>query len=257
MPITSVSLLPAAPLLLPAASPSQPADFAAATAELRATVDGILRNLPAADTALLLLPAEEALVIDAPRASLASYGLPDVTTKVTVDEALIAAVSARGQAPRVRSDSLTGDAAVFALLLADARPGLALAPVTVPCRASAASAASAAGLHGIAMGFARAVASVERDVAVIAAGDLAATLDTTSPGYLVEGAIDWDERLVAAVRAGDPLAAGDLGPEEAGRVQARGWASTTVALTLAQGTGWRFRDVTYLAPKGVGQIVAG
>ncbi|TVR35803.1 MAG: hypothetical protein EA388_06040 [Nitriliruptor sp.] len=254
MPITSVSLLPAAPLLLPAASPSQPADFAAATAELRATVDGILRNLPAADTALLLLPDEEALVIDAPRASLASYGLPDVTTKVTVDEALIAAVSARGQAPRVRSDSLTGDAAVFALLLADARPGLALAPVTVPRRASA---ASAAGLHGIAMGLARAVASVERDVAVIAAGDLAATLDTTSPGYLVEGAIDWDERLVAAVRAGDPLAAGDLGPEEAGRVQARGWASTTVALTLAQGTGWRFRDVTYLAPKGVGQIVAG
>lgn len=251
MPITSVSLLPAAPLLLPAASPSQPADFAAAVTELRATVDGILRNLPSADTALLLLPDEEALVIDAPQASLASYGLPDVTTKVTIDEALIAAVSARGQAPRVRSDSLTGDAAVLALLLTVARPGLALAPVTVPRRAGA------AGLDGIAMGLARAVASVERDVAVIAAGDLAATLDTTSPGYLVEGAIDWDERLVAAVRAGDPPAAGDLGPHEAGRVQARGWSPITVALSLAQGSGWRFRDVTYLAPKGVGQIVAG
>jgi len=251
VPITSVSLLPAAPLLLPAASPAQPAAFEAATSELRAAVDGILCGLPAADAALLLLPDEEALVIDAPQASLASYGLPDVTTRVTIDEALIAAVSAHGQAPRVRSDSLTGDAAVLALLLAGVQPGLALAPVTVPRRASA------TGLDGIAMGLVRSVASVERDIAVIAAGDLAATLDTTSPGYLVEGASNWDARLVAAVRAGDQQAAGHLGPDEAGRVQARGWAPITVALSLAQGCDWRFGEVTYLAPKGVGQIVAG
>lgn len=251
MPITSVSLLPAAPLVLPAASPAQPAAFAAAVDQLRGAVEGIVDRLPSADSALLLLPDEEALVIDAPQASLGSYGRPDVTAAVVIDEALIAAVSARGQAPRVRSDSLTGDAAVLALVLAGTRPDLALAPVTVPRRANA------AGLDGVAMGLARAVASVDHEVAVIAAGDLAATLDTTSPGYLVEGASDWDERLVAAVRATDPQAAGALGPDEARRVQARGWAPITVALTLAQGCSWRFDAVTYLAPKGVGQIVAG
>ncbi len=251
MPITSVSLLPAAPLVLPAASPAQPDAFAASVAELRAAVDGVLHRLLPADAALLLLPDDEAMVVDAPLASLASYGLPAVTATVTIDDALLAAVSARGQAPRVRSDHLVGDAAVLGLLLADARPGLALAPVTVPRRAGA------AGLEGLAMGLRRAVASVGHDVAVIAAGDLAATLDTASPGYLVEGAIDWDAELVAAVRSGDPQAAGALGPDEAGRVQARAWAPITVALALAQGCGWRFADVAYLAPKGVGQIVAG
>lgn len=250
-PITSVGILPAAPLVLPAASPAQPGTFAAAVAQLRVAVDEVLHRLPATGTALLLLPDDEALVIDAPQASLASYGSPEVTAAVVIDEALIAAVSARGQAPRVRSDHLTGDAAVLALLLADARPGLALAPITVPRRASA------GGLDGLAMGLTRAVASVGHDVAVIAAGDLAATLDTTSPGYLAEGATDWDAQLVAAVRAVDPQAAGALGPDEAGRVQARAWAPITVALTLAQGCGWHFADVTYLAPKGVGQIVAG
>jgi hypothetical protein len=251
VPITSVSLLPAAPLLLPAASPAQPAAFASAVQQLRTAVDSVLRDLPSATTALLLLPDDEALVIDAPSASLASYGLPEATSPVTIDATLIAAVSARGQAPRVRSDHLTGDAGVLALLLAEARPDLALAPVTVPRRASA------AGLDGIAMGLTRAISSVDDEVAVVAAGDLAATLDTTSPGYLVAGAADWDANLVAAVRAGDAHAAGSLGPEEAGRVQARGWAPITVALSLAQGCEWRFRAVTYLAPKGVGQIVAG
>jgi aromatic ring-opening dioxygenase LigB subunit len=251
VPITSVSILPAAPLLLPAASPSQPADFAAGVEQLRAAVDGVLRELPAADTALLLVPDDEALVIDAPQASLASYGLADVISPVVTDEAVIAAISARGQAPRVRSDHLTGDVGVLALLLASARPGLALAPATVPRRASS------AGLDGIAMGFTRAISSVQHDVAVIAAGDLAATLDTSSPGYLVEGATAWDEGLVAAVRAGDPQAAGALGPEAADRVQARGWAPITVALSLARACDWQFSAVTYLAPKGVGQIVAG
>ncbi len=251
MPLVAVAVVPAAPLLVPEASPAQPEEFVASTTTLRHLVADILEGLPPTATVLMLLAGDESLVIDASVASLASYGLPQVAEKVRIDGDLIAAVSARGQAPRVRSDRLHGDAAVLALLLAAHHPDATLAPVTVPRRANA------SGLRGIAMGLAGAIAAVERDVVVVAAGDLAATLDASSPGYLVEGAADWDARAVAAVRSVDPEALGALGPDEAERVHARGWAPVTVALTLARGADIEFPQVRYLAPKGVGQIVAG
>ncbi len=253
MPIHHVAIIPAAPLLLPAASPSQPEEVRAGVAQLRRHVAVALDRLPATGSALLLDAGPESLVHDAAEASLAGYGLPHVRADVTIDAALLSAVSARGQAPRVRSDRLDGDLAVLALLLADTRPELAVAPVTVP------TGAGSDALTDLANGLLAAVAAVdtaERLVSVIAAGDLAATLATTSPGYLVDGAPAWDERAVAAVQAGDVDAFGALGPEEAARVQARGWAPITVALRLAEAAGVSLADAAYLAPRGVGQLVA-
>lgn len=250
MPVTRVVIVPAAPLLLPDASPAQPDDLIDGVAELRRSVAAALDSLPDHGTALLLDSGPESLVHDAPTASLAGYGLPHVAADITIDEQLLGAVSARGQAPRVRSDRLDGDPAVLALLLAEQRPALRLAPITIPARASA------AGLNDIAVGLDAATASIDGPVHVIAAGDLAATLDTTSPGYAVDGAVDWDAEVVAAVRANDPTALGPLGPEPASRFLARGWAPISVALLLATAHALPVSHVAYVAPRGVGQLIA-
>lgn len=250
MPVTRVVIVPAAPLLVPDASAAQPDHLREVVGELRGTVTTALDSLPEQGTALLLDSGSESLVHDAPTASLAGYGLRHVTADISIDPQLIAAVSARGQAPRVRSDRLDGDPAVLAMLLAQRRPGLRFAPVTIP------AGASAAGLHDIAVGLKAAADSVPEPVYVVAAGDLAATLDTTSPGYEVDGAKDWDAEVVEAVRQHDPAAIGKLGPEAAARFQARGWAPMTVALLLAEMHRLRLDQVTYLAPRGVGQLIA-
>jgi hypothetical protein len=209
-----------------------------------------LRGLEDVDTVILLAAGDEALVHDANQATLASYGHPEVRTDLAHDEELLSAVSARGQIPRVRDDRLDGDLAVLAILATTVAPDVCLLSVTVPAGAGAgALSATAAGLTG-------AADSTDRRVAVVAAGDLAATLDTTSPGYLVEGAVDWDAAAVAALRAGDVEAMAALGPDGAGQVQARGWAPLAVLLTVARKQQHTFGEVTYHAPRGVGQLVA-
>jgi hypothetical protein len=255
VPVSHVVIVPSAPMLVPAASSAQPPDVAAPLADLRAQVTTALLTLPENGSVLLLDPGPESVVHDAEIASLAGYGLANVRADVPIDGDLLTAVSARGQAPRVRSDRLDGDAAVVALLLAEHRPDLALAPVTVPVGASA------FGLHGITLGLEAAIKAVtdgepRHRVAVVATGDLAATLTVISPGYLVEGAEDWDAEVVDAVRACDVDRLGELGPADALRYQARGWAPLVVALHLAIAAGRRFQQVDYAAPRGVGQLTA-
>lgn len=251
MTLAVLGALPAAPLLLPVAAPRIPADHHATVAALRADVSRVIELLPAAATVVLLAGGDEPLVHDAKRATLASYGLPDVEMDISVDLELLAAVAARGQAPRVRSDRLDGDLAVLSLLVARGRPDVAVLPVHVPRRAGGtALAGTAAGLLG-------AAAAIDRPVALIAASDLSAALTTASPGHLVEGAGAWDVATVEAVRAVDPTALAAIGPGEAERVQAHGWAPLLVLLEAAASLGRRFDEVSYHAPRGVGQLVAG
>lgn len=251
MTVEHVAIIPAAPLLLPAASPAQPSDIAAAVQELRTHVNQVLHRLPEAGTALLLDAGPESLVHHADRASLAGYGIAQAEATLRLDADLLAGVSARGQAPRVRSDRLDGDPAVLALLLAAHRPTLRVAAITVP------RGASARGLADIAVGIGSAIDAVAGPVTVIATGDLAATLTERSPGYLVEGAAAWDAAAVDAVERGDRQAFADLGPQEAQRVRAIAWAPIMVALELAGAGDVSFPEVHYLAPRDVGQLVAG
>jgi AmmeMemoRadiSam system protein B len=248
--IAGLSAVPASALLLPAAVPALPEAHRAAITALREDVARALRRLPDRGTVVLLGSGDEPLVHDAKRATLASYGLPDSDVAVTIDLDLLAAVAARGQAPRVQSDRLDGDLAVLALLVADARPEASIVPVVVPRRADPSA------LSGTAAGLLGAATAVDRPVAVIAASDLAATLTMSSPGYLVEGSGDWDAAATAAVRAADPTAMAALGPNEADQVQARGWAPLTVLLEVAAALGHSFEEVNYHAPRGVGQLVA-
>lgn len=251
MTVQHVAIIPAAPLVLPDASPAQPAEVAEQVTELRTRVHDALQRLPAQGTALLLDAGPESLVHHADRASLAGYGLPQAEAPLRQDTELLSAVSARGQAPRVRSDRLDGDPAVLALLLAVQRPTLQVAAVTVP------RGASAQGLADIAVGIRSAIDALDRPVTVVATGDLAATLTERSPGYLVDGAVSWDATAVAAVERGDRQAFADLGPQEARRVKAIAWAPIVVALELAGAADRSFAEVHYLAPRGVGQLVAG
>jgi hypothetical protein len=253
--VAAVVAVPAAPLLLPAASPGQPADIGDEVARLRACVAAALAGLPPVDAVVLLVPGTTVEAGSAPLATLGSYGIPSVAAEIVADTALLDVLARATGAEHVRADRLDGDAAVLALLLAE----VAERGSTVPSPVATLRIPSSAGaetLGGLADVLVDAVDATGRAVAIVATGDLAATLDTSSPGYLVDGAVDWDARAVAAVRDVDADALAGLGPDEAARVQARGWAPLVVLLHVAKRAGLAFADVTELAPRGVGQLVA-
>ncbi len=251
MPLTHLVTLPAAPVAVSELADHVPARFRDEVAALRAAVDRVLERLPSTGTALLIDAGPESLVHDAASASLAGYGYPEVATDLHLATDLLAAVSARGQAPRVRGDRLSGDTAILALLLAATRPELAVAPITIP------SGAGTGALHDVALGLRAAIDAVDAEVVAVAVGDLSASLDTASPGYLVEGAATWDATTAEAVAAGDLPRLGAQGPEEAQRVKARGWAPLTVGLDLALEAELSVETADYLVCRGVGRLVAG
>lgn len=250
MSVRAVAAVPAAPLLLADVSPRQPEDVAGEVARLRAAVDEVLRGLPDVDVIVLIAGGDDATLPDGGCVDLAGYGHPQVRADVPVDRELLAAVATRTSTPRVRADVLTGDLAVLSLLVQAARPDATVLPVTVAVTAGAAS------LGGFAAGLSAAVDATGREVAVVAAGDLSAARETTSPGHLVEGAKAWDEAAVTALAEGDIAAFGQLGPGEARRVVARGWAPLAVLLQVARTADLHLGRTELLAPRGVGQLVA-
>jgi hypothetical protein len=246
--IVSVAAVPAAPLLLPAASPAQPAGLVDEVAQLRAAVTATLRPLVGADVVVLLAGGEQGVLHDRAAASLRPFGLAGTERELPVDTDLLAAVAARGRYPRGRTDQLTGDLGVLALLCDQAGLTGPVLPVEVPASASGeALAAMASGLRG-------AAEAAGRDVALVVGGDLSAGLHTSSPAYRIDGAEAFDRRAVAALETADHAALVALGPDEAGRVQARGWAGLVVADSLAIG-GPEARSVRYSTVRGVGQVV--
>ncbi|WP_052666700.1 hypothetical protein [Nitriliruptor alkaliphilus] len=250
MSVRAVAAVPAAPMLVAGVSPRQPAAIADEVAALRTSVLEVLRGLPDVETVVLLTGGEDATLPDGGCVDLAGYGHPQVRADVPVDRELLTAIATRTSTPRVRADVLTGDLAVLTLLVAEARPGAVVVPVRV------ASAAGAPSLAGFAAGLSAAVDATGRAVTVLAAGDLSASRDTTSPGYLVEGAVEWDEAAAAALSDGDVDRFAGLGPAEARRVAARGWAPLAVAVAVARAAELRFVRCEVHAPRGVGQLVA-
>jgi hypothetical protein len=95
---------------------------------------------------------------------------------------------------------------------------------------------------------------------LVVAADLSASRTSTSPGYLVDGAPETDDAIVAALRAGGEAAAttlANLGPEGAAAFALRGYAPLLVAVTaLATCTdGATGADVDLLEVRGVGHAV--
>lgn len=250
MTVRAVAAVPAAPLLLPAVAHGLPDHLVDEVTRLRDSVGAALRSLGPVDSVVLLAGGDDGTLRDGGCVDLAGYGHPQVTSDVPVDRELLAAIATRTGTPRVRADVLTGDLAVLALLVHDALPDAQVLPTAVAYGASGAT------LGGLAAGVVGGVDAVGRPTAVVAAGDLAATRTTASPGYLVEGAPSWDDDVVAAVAAGDPRALAALGPADARRVAARGWSSLVVLLHVARAAGLRLPTPQLSAPRGVGQLVA-
>lgn len=240
--IVGAAVLPTAPLLVPGASGTLPDGVA----DVRDSIDAALDRLPDHDVAVLIAGGARGGVFDTAAATLAGVGRPDITQDGKVEPGVVERLSGLIQYPLLRGGNLPLNLAVLAFLVGNARP---LTPLVVP-RGAAFEA-----LEAVGVGVAEACKGELRAV-VVAAGDLSAGLTERSPLYLVEGARDFDAQLVDVVDSGRLDGLRRLGPAEAQRVGALGWAPLAVlhgALARAK-LGIVRRG--YSAPRGVGYLVA-
>ncbi|HWB72232.1 MAG TPA: hypothetical protein VG452_08435, partial [Egibacteraceae bacterium] len=173
-------------------------------------------------------------------------GRPDVRRPVHIRRDALARVAATTGCRLRRGGQLPLGLAVLALL-APPRP---LVPLAV---------AAACGFNALATlgeGIARALAGRHLRAAVVAAGDLSAGLSEASPLHRIEGAAAWDDDVVAAVRHGALSTLARLGPAEAARMGALGWAPLAVLQGVCARAGTAPVVHHYSAPRGVGYLVA-
>lgn len=238
-----MAIIPTAPVLLPVVSHAQPAGV----------VDQVERARSALATAWATLGDVEALVViaagttgihAAARSTLRGLGIaaPDHDQPVAAD--LVSALGASMRLP-VRTTPLGLDLAVLVRLLADPVP---VAPIAVAPDEGEALVCMGAQLAAV-------VAGQPGRVGIVVAGDGSAGREAASPRALIAGASGWDDDLLAAVGAGDVAAVAALGPDEAARVQARGWAGLTVAMAAAAELGAGRREVAVHPVKGVGHLI--
>lgn len=247
--IVGAAILPSAPLLVPGVSATLPAG-AAAVCE---AVDAVVEGLPSWDTAVLVAAAPYSRhsvqgLHDVTQASLSGIGRPDIAHPVRTDHEVTERVARLSQYAVRRGERLPLGLATLALLLGDSRRMVA---ISVP------PSAAFEALTAVGTGVAEAVGEDEppaRRVVVVAAGDLSAGLGGE---VSVPDAREWDNRVVEVVDGGRLDGLADLGPEQAVRAGARGWAPMTVlhGATARAKVGLARRH--YSAPCGVGYLVAG
>lgn len=240
--IVGAVVLPTAPLLVPGVSATLP-DGAPKVAD---AIDAAVEALPRSDL-LVMVAAGESALHHSERASLEGIGRDDIAVDVAVDGQAIARLSAATQYPMYRGHDLPLALTVLALHVG---PGAAIVPMTVP------DTAGFDALVGLGASIARTFADPELRVTVVVAGDLSAGLTEQSPLHRVDGAITWDEQAVAAVDSGRLDGLAKLGPEEAKRVGALGWAPLAVLHGAAAAAKLGMVVRHYSAPRGVGYLVA-
>lgn len=248
--IVGAAIIPSAPLLVPGVSAVLPTGVD----KVYDAVEAAVESLPPADTAVLVAVGSAAVdgdpgwgVYDTAEASLAGIGRPDIVLHGEVSRDAAARITSSVQYPMYRGDALPLGLAVLALLSAGGR---ALVPLAVHPTASFEA------LVAVGAGVARALADSDERAVVVAAGDLSAGLDERSPLYRIDGAADWDERVVSIVDSGRLDGLARMGPQEARRVGALGWAPMALlhgAMARAK-LGLVVRH--YSAPRGVGYLVA-
>lgn len=249
--IVGTAIIPSAPLLVPGVSRTLP-DGVGRVCD---ATDAALERLPACDVAVLLAAEDRDTSVrqsrqglyDATSASLAGIGRPDITAPVRSHADGMRRISRVVQYPLYRAETLPLGLAVLALLVG---VGPALVPIAVP-RGAAFDTLTALGA-----GVVEALAGPEVRAVVVAAGDLSAGLDERSPMYLIEGAKDWDAAVVAVVDSGRLDGLARLGPGEAGRVGALGWAPLAVLHGVTARAKLGVVRQHYSAPRGVGYLVA-
>ena len=240
--IVGAAVLPTAPLLGPGVSPALPDGIPRVCDAMDAVVDG----LP--DSDLLVLVAEgEGGLHDTGFATLEGIGRADIAVEAEVDGDAVSRLSASTQYPMYRGAALPLNLAVLTLHVGEVAP---IVPLAVP-----ASAAFDV-LVGLGASIARTFADPDLRVTVVVAGDLSTGLTEKSPLHLVDGAIFFDEQAVAAVDSSRLDALRRLGPGEARRVGAPGWAPLAVLHGAAASAKIGMVVRHYSAPRGVGYLVA-
>lgn len=247
--VVGAAAVPTAPLLVPGASPGQPEDVRDEVERLRELSLDTLAGLPDSDAYVLVARGERG-IHDRAAASLAPLGVPGLEVELSVATELIEGLSRLTQYPMYRGDPLSIAHSVLVMLLRDARGEVPVLPVNVP----------AAGdfdvLVAVGASVAEAAEDAERTVSVVCQSDLSAALDEASPGYAVEGARAWDDAVLEAVRERRLRRLEELGPDEAQRVEALGWAPLAVLHGVCASGHLQVEGLGYGAPRGVGQLVA-
>lgn len=236
-------VLPSAPLLVPGVSAVVPDGVAAVGRAAAAALSG----MPPAEVAVLVAGGPQALLHDRAEASMAGVGRPDLARTHPVDSAVLDRLSAAAQYPLARGGALPLGLAVLALL---AGRRTRLVPVSVPAGAAFEA------LSAVGAGIAKAAADTGADTILVVAGDLSAGLDERSPLHVVDGAAAFDAAVLDAVDGASLERIAALGPREAARVGALGWAPLAVLHGAAAAAGIRLRRRLYAAPRGVGYLVA-
>lgn len=240
--IVAAAVMPTAPLLIPGVTAALPDGVG----KVCDAIDAVTERMPQMDVAVLVA-AGDAGIYDATEASLQGVGRPDVRATPRIHSEAVARLSAATQYPMYRGSPLPLNLAVLALHLGGLAP---LAPIAVPATAEFSSLVSA----GAAI--ARTFSDDDVRAAVVVAGDLSAGLTERSPLYQVDGALFWDEQAVAAVDSGRLGGLASLGPSEAERVGAQGWAPLAVLHGVAAAAKIGMVVRHYSAPRGVGYLVA-
>lgn len=228
MTLTGIAIVPAAPVLVPGVSVNLPDSLQ----DVRAAAEGSLEDLPEAEAVVLLAVGDPPGPYRRVEASLAGFGRPDL--RVSLEPA---------NAAEGHDGALPPSLAVLAMMLRRQAPA---APIALG------SGASAENLRDLGS----CLAKDPRRIVVVAAGDLSAGLDERSPRSRIPGAKEWDKAVLAAVAARDRDALARLGPTEARRVAALGWAPILTAVSASAKAAMTPRVRHYSAPRGVGYLVA-
>lgn len=242
--IVGACVLPSAPLLVPGISPDPPPGVA----PVADAIDAAVEQLRDSHATVLLAPGPTTAVHADARIDLASIGRGDVTDDRASHSSLVQVIAEALGVEPIRAEPLPLGLSVLALLLGSGPP---VVPVTVAddvdFDAGVAAGAAIAEVGG---------GAVAPDLVVAAAGDLSAGHGPSSPRPDVEGASDYDQRVVDAVDSGRLHDLAGVGPDAARRVHAVGWPSLVAlhgALSTAKIGLVRRR---YGAPCGVGYLVA-
>lgn len=240
--LVGAAAVPSAPILVPDICPTPPTEVQPFVRAVRAAVD----RLPDADVAVVVAAGDRG-VHDRAVVDLAGLGTPQVTAVWPVDTGALSTVARVTQLPQRRSTPLPLGLACLSLQLDGRWP---LVPVTVPADASweALVAMGAGVVGGLGQAGMRAV--------MIVASDGSAGLSPNAPRAQIEGAWAWQEQLVASIDEQALARLQRLGPDEAARVVATGWAplATLYGATARGRLGMVLRR--HGAPRGVGYLVA-
>ena len=247
--VPAAAIVPAAPLMVPSASPDQPDEIREEVASLREAAHRVLANLPTTDVVVLLAAGARGFH-DTAHATLRPFGVRDAEVTLPVARDLISHVTRLTQYPVFVSEDLDASHAVLALLLHAARGPVPVLPLAVP------PGTDGDVLVHVGASLLEGLRDAGMTATMVSAGDLSACLDESSPGYVVAGAQDWDRAAVTAIRRGDAAGFADLGPQDADRLMARSWPPLAVLAGAVAAARLSPTEVRYAAPRGVGEVVA-